>query len=452
MSVKSQNPYTLETNFEAPHISHAEIVQKIEEAHKAFQIWKNKTIAERSDIMRNLARLMVADVDNLARLDAIEMGMPIKDALWDVKKSASNIDFFCDNAASLIADKEVNDGKMNAVITYEPLGVIFSVMPWNYPFNQVLRSVIPNLLAGNVVLMKHASNVPLVALKLEELFLQAGLPQGVYTNLFLPHDATEFIISHPFVIWANVTGSVSVGREIGKLSGQYLKPSVLELGWSDPFIVLDHSDMDFVASEAVKARFSNAGQKCNSAKRFIVLEHLHDVFVQKYTEKVAALKVWDPLDPSTDIWPLAKKWAQNDMANFVSDAVGKWAKIALGGKIGKQGYIFEPTILTDVTKDMIVWSEEVFGPIAPIMKAKNIEEAVALANDTEYGLGCSIYGDDMELLKKTAARIEASNIALNKVVTSYAFLPYGWIKKSGYGKELAEHGLKVFMNEKVIVM
>ena len=323
MAVKSQNPYTLETNFEAPHISHEAIIQTIKQAHTAFQSWKQTPLAKRSELIRNLAGIMASNTQELAKLDAIEMGMPIKEALGDVKKSASNIDFFCDNAENLLQPKETTDGKMNAKIVYEPLGVIFSVMPWNYPFNQVLRSVIPNLLAGNVVLMKHASNVPLVALKLEELFLQAGLPKGVYTNLFLPHDATELIISHPYVAGANVTGSVGVGAEIGRLAGQYLKPSVLELGGSDPFIVLNHADLDFVANEAVKARFSNAGQKCNSAKRFIVLEHLHDAFVEKFSQKVQSLKIGDPLDPSTDIGPLAKKGAQTDMVNFVADAVSK---------------------------------------------------------------------------------------------------------------------------------
>lgn len=449
----STNPYTQETSKTYELMTWEQVESKIDQAHTAFQSRKKTSFAERKQLMNNLAKLMQEQFEDLAKLDTQEMGMLYKDAKGDVTKSASNITYFAEHAENLLAPKPFDQDGLKGEIVYQPKGVIFSVMPWNYPFNQVLRSAIPNIMAGNVVLMKHASNVPQIAEKLEHLFDQAGFPKGVYTNLFIPHDFTEKIIAHPLIIGANVTGSDAVGRQIGSLAGKYLKPSVLELGGNDPFIVLETNDLDAIVKQAIKGRFSNYGQKCNSSKRFIVIESMYDQFCEKFTAAVDQLVIGDPMNEATDIGPLAKASAVKDIDAQVKQSIEQWAILLTGGQqwsaFGPNFYL--PTVLKDVTPGMKVFDEEVFGPVAPIIKAKDKEDIVRLANQSVYGLWCSIFGDNREDKEYIAQNVEVSNAFIDKVVTSYAFLPYGGIKNTWYGKELSEHGLKVFMNEKVIV-
>lgn len=451
--ITSTNPYTQETTKTYEQMTWDEVESKINQAHTAFQSRKKTSFAERKIFMNNLAKLMQEQFEDLAKLDTQEMGMLYKDAKGDVTKSASNIGYFAENAEKILADKPFDQDGLKGKIVYQPKGVIFSVMPWNYPFNQVLRSAIPNIMAGNVVLMKHASNVPQVAEKIEQLFEQAGFPKGVYTNLFLPHEFTEKIIAHPLVVGANVTGSDAVGRQIGTLAGKYLKPSILELGGNDPFIVLETTDLDAIVKQAIKGRFSNYGQKCNSSKRFIVIESMYDAFCEKFTAAVNQFKLGDPMNEATDIGPLAKASAVKDIDAQVQQSISKWAILLTGGQpwsaFGPNFYL--PTVLKDVVPGMRVFDEEVFGPVAPISKAKDIEEIIRLANTSIYGLWCSIFWDNKEDKEYIAQQVEVSNAFIDKVVTSYAFLPYWGIKNTGYGKELAEHWLKAFVNEKVIV-
>lgn len=453
MAIQSINPFTQELMKSYDLMSREIVEQKIQTAHAAFTSRKNTSFSERKKLMNNLTKIMSEQLPELAKLDTSEMGMLYKDAQGDVSKSMSNIDYFADNAEKLLADKSFDQDGLKGKIIYQPLGVIFSIMPRNYPFNQVLRSAIPNIMAWNVVLMKHASNVPQIAEKLEQLFLQAGFPEWVYTNLFLPHDFTEKIIAHPFVIWANVTGSERVGQELGSLAGKYLKPSILELGGSDPFIILESTDLDAIVKQAVKGRFSNYGQKCNSSKRFIVVESMYEEFCNKFTVAVEKLNLGDPMQAETDIGPLAKESAAIDIDTQVQKSIAMWAVLLTWGKRREDLWknFYAPTILKDVLPGMPVFEQEIFWPVAPIIRAKDVDDAIRLANISNYGLGCSIFGDDKEQKMKIATQVEVSNAFIDKVVTSYAFLPYGGIKNTGYGKELAEHGLKAFINEKVIV-
>ncbi len=326
-------------------------------------------------------------------------------------------------------------------------------MPWNYPYNQALRSAIPNIMAGNTVIMKHASNVPQVAKKIQDLFKKAGFPKGVYQNIVIDHDQIENIIANKKIKGVNITGSEKGGRNIGKLAGKHLKPSLLELGGTDPFIIDEVDDLDRVIPHAVKGRFANAGQKCNNSKRFIIQEKYYNEFIEKFKQAVEDLKVGDPMDENTDIGPLAKKSGLNGVHKQVQKSLNQGAKLITGGqKLDRDGNFYQPTILADVEPGMSCYDEEVFGPVASVIKAKDMDDAIRLANKSDYGLGASIFGDDEARLKRLAKRIEAGNVYINRVVSSRAFLPYGGIKKSGYGKELGESGIKAFVNEKVIAV
>ena len=451
--IQSINPYNNELLKEFDYFTDDELEQKIIKANDAFLVWKKTSYEEKVKLFKNLYEIMMSKKEELAKLNTFEMWMLYSDALWDITKSSSNILFFADNAKDYLASKEINEHWVKAKIVYEPMWIIFSIMPWNYPFNQVLRSVIPNLIAWNVVLLKHASNVPQVAVKLEELFKEAWFPEWVYTNLFITHDKTEKIIADFRIKWTNVTGSDIVWREVWKLSWMYIKPSIIELGWNDAFIVWNVKNIDAVVSKAVKARFSNNWQKCNSSKRFIVLESVYDEFLAKFKTQVEALKVWDPMDATTNIWPLAKKSAVDTIEKQVLETISAWAELVTGWeRIAWAGAFYKPTILAWVKSWMKTFEEETFWPVASVIKAWDIYEAVKLANDSVYGLWASIFTDDETELNYVLENVEVWNIAINNWVTSYANLPYWGIKNSWYGKELWEKWVKAFVNEKVIVM
>ncbi|MDD2871717.1 MAG: aldehyde dehydrogenase family protein [Candidatus Gracilibacteria bacterium] len=450
--IQSINPYTKELNAEFELLNESEILEKIEIANNSFKNWKNTSNSQKKKLFTKLSEILLENKEELAKLNVIEMGMTYKNALADVSKSASGIMWFVNNFEEILQDKQFSEGGITGIITYEPLGVLYSVAPWNFPYNQVFRNAIPNILAGNVVLNKHASNVPFVAKKIEELFLQSGFPDGVFTNLFISPSDSDLIINHPFVRGANITGGETAGRHIGALAGKKLIPSILELGGNDPFLVLDNNDLDRIVNDAVSARLGNCGQKCNSAKRFIVLEKYYEDFCDRFTKKMQEVKVGDPMDDKNTMGPLAKTSLIDEIEKQISDSIEKGAILLTGGKAThREKNLFPPTVLKDVVPGMKVFDEEVFGPVAPIIKAIDIDEAIKFANNSKFGLGCSLYGDDIEQLREVSKKIEAGNVYINKIVTSYPFLPYGGIKDSGYGKELAENGLKNFVNEKVIV-
>lgn len=409
-------------------------------------------LAEKQRLFTALAEVLECKKDELAKLDTLEMGMPIADARGDIAKSVGTIRYFRDNAERLLAPKAFDESGVKGRIVYEPLGTLYCVTPWNFPFNQVIRSTIPNIIAGNTVLVKHASNVPQAAIALESVFLEAGFPEGVYTNLFVPSSFSESIVANRAIVGVTLTGGDRAGRAIGALAGAYLKPSVLELGGSDPFLVLDNDRLDEIVKYAISGRMSNCGQKCNSSKRFIVLERYYDEFCRKFAEGMGKLIVGDPMDLTTQVGPVAKEDMLEEIASQVDASIRVGARLLTGGvRLDRPGYFYAPTVLADVQPGMWVFDEEVFGPVAPVTKARDIEELITLANASRYGLGCSVFGDDRAQIDLVASRIEAGNVAINKIVTSYAFLPYGGIKDAGYGKELGERGIKTFMNEKVIV-
>lgn len=452
MNAISINPTNWEKIFETPYISKEELINKIEIAKKWYQIWKNKSFEERWEMLIKLTKIMSENKEELARLNTLEMWMLYKDALWDVSKSISNITYFAIEWKNLLKDEEIENSWIKAKIVYEPLWIVYCVAPWNYPYNQVFRSTIPNLIAWNVVVVKHASNVSQVSIKIQEMFIEAWFPEWVFTNLIIPSSFSEDIIKNEWVVWVTITGWDKAWRNIWTLAWQYLKPSVLELWWNDSFIAINYKDIDKLTDFAINARLSNCWQKCNSSKRFIILEDIYEEFIEKLTSKVKSLKVWDPFLIETQIWPIAKEDALNEIHEMVTQSINAWAKLATWWKkIEWSGFFYEPTIIYDVKKWMKVFDEEVFGPVISIIKAKNKEEIISLANDSMYWLGASIFGDDINEVEELAKKIEVWNIRINKIVTSYSFLPYWWIKNSWYGKELWERWIKTFCNQKVIV-
>ncbi len=450
--IQSINPYTKEINAEFELLTSEQIIQKIDKAENAFDSWKKTSHEERKKLFIRLAELLLENKEELAKLDVIEMWMTYKNALADVSKSASWIMWFVENSSELLKDKKFNEWWIEWKIVYEPLGVLYSVAPWNFPYNQVFRNAIPNIIAWNTVLNKHASNVPMVAEKIEELFKEAWFPEWVFTNLFISPRDSELIIKDKRIRWTNITWWDYAWRAIWKLAWEKLIPSILELGWNDPFLVLENNDLDRIVNDAVSARLWNCGQKCNSAKRFIVLEKYYQEFCEKFSKKMSRITLWNPMDESNTMWPLAKQSMIDEIQSQVDDSIKSWAVLTVWWKaIDYDKNLYPATVLKDVRPGMRVFDEEVFWPVAPIVKAKDLDEAILLANNSKFWLGCSLYWDDIESLREVSSKIEAWNVFINKIVTSYPFLPYGWIKDSWYGKELAERGLKNFVNEKIVV-
>lgn len=450
--IKSINPYTNELNAEFELLSHDEILSKIDIANNSFIRWRETSIEEKKKLFTRLSELLLENREELAKLNVVEMWMTYKNALSDISKSAAWTMWFVNNFENILKDKEFNNWGITWKISYEPLWIIFSVAPWNFPFNQVFRNAIPNIIAWNVVLNKHASNVPMVAKKIEELFLEAWFDNGVFTNMFIKSSDSEFIISNFLVRWTNITWWDIAWRNIWELAWKNLIPSLLELWGSDAFIVLDNDNLDRIIMDAVLARLWNCGQKCNSAKRFIVLDKYYDEFCLKFTKEISKVNFWDPMDEKNLLWPLAKRSLVDEIEKQINDSIKNWAKLLIWWKtIVSKSNLFPPTVLKDVKPWDRVFDEEVFWPVAPIIKAKNIDDAIFLANKSKFWLWCSLYGDNIWELKEISKKIESWNVFINKIVTSYPFLPYGWIKDSWYWKELWERWLKNFVNEKVIV-
>ncbi len=448
----SINPNSGEKIFEIDYISIEQLNEKINIAKESYKKWKNTSFEERKKLAMNLVEIMSKNREELAKLNTLEMWMLYKDALWDVSKSMSNITYFAENTSKLLSDENIEEWWIKAKIVYEPKWIVYCISPWNYPYNQVFRSAFPNIMAWNVTLVKHASNVSQVWIKIEELFLEAWFPEWVFTNLVIPSSFSEEIIKNENIIWTTITWWDKAWRNIWVLAWKYLKTSVLELWWNDSFIAIDYNDLDKLIDFAISARLSNCWQKCNSSKRFIILEKIYDEFVEKLKSKVEKLTVWDPFLSDTQIWPIAKEDSLYEINNLVSESIKSWAKLITWWKIiNRPWFFFEPTILIEVKKWMKVFDEEVFWPVLSIIKAKNIEEIIKIANDSKYWLWASIFWDNLEDIEYISKHLEVWNIWINKIVTSYSFLPYWWIKDSWYGKELGESWIKTFCNQKVIV-
>lgn len=448
----SQNPYTEEVNWEFETLEPQQLDQIIEKAHDAYKVWKDAPFAYRKELFLKLADILEADIDACSRLETIEMGMLNHISRAWLQKTANLIRWFANNSEDILREKEYETEWLRVREVYDPIGVIFWVAPWNFPFNQLLRAAVPNILAWNTQIYKHSSNVPMVALKIQELFEKAGFPQWVYTNIFVSSSLSEHIISHRHIAWVNLTGSEAAWSAVGALAGKYLKPSVLELGGNDAFIVLENSDLEKVIELAVNGRVRNGWQACNASKRFLIPDTLYDTFLEKYKIAMESLVVWDPMDENTQLQPLCSKKAIKDMENQVARAISSGARLITWWKrIDGKWFFFEATILADVTPSVSSFNEELFGPVASVVQYNTIEEAIALANWTDFWLSAVVVGNDEKDAIEIWKKLDWGMIFINMVAWSRASLPFGGVKKSWYGKENWSDWLKAFTNKKVIV-
>lgn len=452
MKIKSINPYTEEVNWIYDSFSNGECRDHIENSRAAFSGWSSLSVEERTKNFTKVGEVLRQNTDIYAEIITKEMGKPIRQSRSEVQKCAWLCDYYVKNAAEFLKDELVDTGAMKSYVTFEPLGVIFGIMPWNFPFWQIFRFAVPAMCAGNVCVIKHASNVPGSALEIEKVFLEAGFPEYVFKTLLIESKIAMEIIREDLVEGVSLTGSIGAGLEIGELAGGVIKPLVMELGGSDPFIVLEDADIERAAQVAVESRFLNTGQSCIAAKRFIVVEDVAVDFIEAFELNMQELKIGDPMDEDTDIGPLAKKELVDSLEKVMKDAIKKGAEPHTYGEELDKGFFFNPTIIPAATADMKVCNIEVFGPVAPVITVKDEDEAVEIANSTEFGLGAEIWSGDLDRAERLAKRIRSGFVAINGMVKSDPRLPFGGIKKSGIGRELSHYGLKEFVNIKTVVV
>jgi succinate-semialdehyde dehydrogenase/glutarate-semialdehyde dehydrogenase len=442
------NPFTLKNISEYQYINTNQTRNLVEKSAEAFADWKTKSIAGRLNFIKNLANVLVTNRQVLAETAVKEMGKPITQALAEVDKCKILCEFYLQNSEKFLSNKKLSSDGTESYVVYEPIGVILGIMPWNFPYWQVFRFAIPTIIAGNSVMVKHASNVAGCATLIEKLFTDAGFPENVYTNLLIKGDQVKDIIEQPEIQAISLTGSEKAGASAATAAAGQIKKAVLELGGSNALIVLEDADIEKTIKEAVTARFQNTGQSCIAAKRFLVHHKIYDTFLEKFTKAVAALKAGDPMDKDTYIGPLARVDLAEEVEKQVTESVALGAKIALGGN--RKDAFYEPTILTNVTPDMPVFSQEVFGPAVPVVAFDTFEEAVTLSNSAEFGLGVSIFTEDIEGIKQKISLFDEGAVFINALVKSDPALPFGGVKRSGFGRELAEDGIKEFVNVKTV--
>ena len=449
MIIKSINPYSQAVIAEYEVLTNEQLAQKIELSEKAFRSWRNTSFQERADKMKKLANILRAKKEELGLLITNEMGKILSEGISEVEKSAGNCDFYAENAEKMLKDVYY-DTPFKSLSVFDPSGAIFAVMPWNYPFWQVLRYAAPAVMAGNVTLLKHASNVIGCAKAIENAFLEAGFPEGVFQQVTISISQVESIIASDIVSGITLTGSEMAGSSVASLAGKHIKKSVMELGGSDAFIVLDDADIEKAATVATQSRMLNAGQACICAKRFIVTEKVADEFASIFARKIAELHQGNPLQNGINMGPLAKLEFAETLSSQLEKSLQQGAKIILGGE--HENCNFQPTLIDFVDSNNIAFQEETFGPLATITRAKNEMDAIAIANNHRYGLASAIWTEDRENAYKLARKIEAGNVFVNSLVRSDSRIPFGGIKKSGYGRELSEIGIKEFMNMKSLII
>jgi succinate-semialdehyde dehydrogenase/glutarate-semialdehyde dehydrogenase len=450
---RSVNPATGEVLETFAEHSDQEMMDALAKADNAFGAWAARPIEERAKIIARAAQLLLEQKSELARLATLEMGKRIAESHGEIELSAAILHYFADNAATFLAPKAIKSVMGDAHLEFSPLGVLLSIQPWNYPYYQLSRFVGPHLMSGNVMLLKHAPGVPQCAVAFERILKEAGLPDGVYTNLFLSNDQAGALLDDPRVKGIALTGSERAGEALASRAGKNLKKSTMELGGSDAFIVLDDADLDHTVAMAVLGRFGNNGQTCVGAKRFIVVESMLDKFLPRFVAAARELKLGDPLDESVTLGPLSSDAALQLILRQIGDATSHGAKVLLGGnRAGTVGAFLEPTILTEISPENPVYRQEFFGPVALVFPAKDEAEAISIANDSPFGLGGSVYTSDVERGKRVASRIETGMVFINYPDLSWPDLPFGGIKRSGYGKELSNLGLEEFLNKKLVVV
>ena len=451
MTIASINPVTNTTLKTFASLTKKETLDAVEKSYEACQSWRTTAFDERKQVILKFAEQLRERSDEFARLITLDMGKRISESRQEIEFCAEIAEFYGCGAERFLADQPMEVVDANAYIHYEPLGALIGVMPWNFPFYQVTRFAAPNIMAGNTVMVKHASNVPQCAQAIADLFEECGLPDGVYTNLFIPSEFIEDIISDDRVQGVSLTGSEKAGASVAALAGKNLKRSVLELGGNDPFIVLEDAELEKTIQLAVKGRMVNAGQSCVAAKRFIVVRSIADDFLEGFKEAMSKLKIGDPMDEDTTLSPLSTEDAAVKLQKQVQATIDAGATVLLGGdRPDRDGAYFNPTILTDVTPDMPTYDQELFGPVATVYVVEDEEAAIKLANDSSYGLGGSVYTRDIARGRRVAERIETGMMFVNQPTNSQAELPFGGIKNSGYGRELSHLGILEFVNKKLI--
>lgn len=430
-----------------PELDQAGIESAIERAWSTRHAWRDAGAEVRASILRSVAGVLRADKQRYAALLTSEMGKPIVEAEAEVEKCAWTAAWIADNAPRLLADEPIESTASESYVRFQPLGVVLAVMPWNFPFWQAFRAGLPALAAGNVMMLKHSSNVPQCALAIEEVFREAGVPEGVFQTLMIGSGPVERIVSDRRVAGVTLTGSEGAGSLVAAAAGKALKRSVLELGGSDPFIVLRDADVAAAATVACRARNQNNGQSCIAAKRFIVEESVADDFEELLAKAVGALQIGNPMDRGNQVGPLARADLVDELERQVTESVRLGARTLTGGKrLDGGGYYFQPTVLSNVRPGMPAYHEETFGPVAAVIRVEDAEDALRVANDTDFGLGSAIWTADVGRAKKLAERVEAGLVFVNGMVASDARLPFGGVKRSGYGRELGSYGLKEFVN------
>jgi len=451
MAIASINPATGEVVKTFNPLSDAQIEQKLQLAVTAYHAERKTPFSERARRMRKAADILERDKDKFAHLMTLEMGKPLKAAVAEAVKCAGGCRYYADNAERFLADEVIETGAKKSFVRYLPIGPILAVMPWNFPFWQVIRFAAPALMAGNVGLLKHASNVPQCALAIEQIFLEAGFPQGAFQTLLIGSQQVDAILNDPRVVAATLTGSEQAGIQVGIAAAKRIKKVVLELGGSDPFIVMPSANLDAAVATAVEARVINNGQSCIAAKRFIVAEPIADDFQRKFVERMKNLRIGDPFDEKTELGPLATPDAVTSLDADVQKTVKAGAKVLTGGHpLKRPGNFYAPTVLTDIPKESPAYREEFFGPVASLFRVKDIDEAIRLANDSRFGLGASAWTTDDRERERFINELESGMVFINKMVASDPRIPFGGVKQSGHGRELSANGIREFMNIKTV--
>ncbi|WP_019671897.1 NAD-dependent succinate-semialdehyde dehydrogenase [Psychrobacter lutiphocae] len=449
---KVTNPATGEIEKTFTTASQADVKNTLQQANKAYKAWKNTPIDERRQILHRIADKYLEQIDELAAIVTREMGKPITQAKGELSFVAEIFRYYADKGPELLRPDTIDVDKGKARVEKHPIGVLLGIMPWNYPHYQVARFVAPNIMAGNTIILKHAPQCPETADAIQTLFAEAGLPSGVYNNIFATNDQAADIIRDPRVQGVSLTGSEKAGQAVAQIASSALKKVVLELGGSDPFIVLDDADLDKAVKHAIDGRFGNAGQACNAAKRIIVLDAIYDSFVEKFTKKVKQMTPQDPMQKDTKMGPLSSIEAAKNLQKQLNGAVNAGATVLVEGgyQDSQPGAWFKPTVLTGVTSDMPVYQQELFGPVAVIYKVATVEEAIRLANDVPFGLGAAVHTTSEALANKIANELEVGMVTINAPSGSEANTPFGGVKRSGFGRELGKLGITEFLNYKLV--